>query len=68
MKVDVKPMRLPLLRRYHQHAGSITALGLLMLCPLTLVPETLLSYHWAALAGAFVKANGSKGAQKVAKR
>ena len=26
-----------------------------MLAPLALLPETMLSYHWAALAGAFVK-------------
>jgi len=51
----VAALLLPLLQRSLGAASSISALGLAMSAPLALVPKSLLSYHWAALAGAFIK-------------
>eukprot|EP00438_Fugacium_kawagutii_P008086 Skav222107 [mRNA] locus=scaffold1181:160132:182182:- [translate_table: standard] len=51
----VAAMLFPLLQRSERSAVSISALGLAMSAPLALVPKSLLSYHWAALAGAFIK-------------
>eukprot|EP00913_Durusdinium_trenchii_P006786 g6378.t1 len=53
--LGVSALLLPLLERSPTSAGSITALGLAMSGALALVPQSFWSYHWAALAGAFVK-------------
>ena len=51
----VAALLLPLLQRSSGPTASISSLGLAMLAPLAFVPKSLLSYHWAALSGAFIK-------------